>query len=276
MRTKVRWQWAQARGQWPEVRGLGIGAGAVILAAVVGLAGVMVAGCGTLDRLYTKQVTTTSAPSVQVVTNMVVATNLLVQVIERTNIVLVTNSTTGSVSGYATREALATNLVQVVQTNLVPVFYTNLVQVQVTNLVAKPGAEAAIAATGSVANTFFPGVGSIVALALGGLYHGYRQVRNKNVNAALVQGVETARAVLQTTPQGQAADDQFVRWLASHQKEAGVFQTVSTLVDSFVDNDAAKESAEEILARVQRAGQGRAVAVPAGPAPSLVVPAGAV
>ena len=72
-----------------------------------------------------------------------------------------------------------------------PVFQTNVVAAPVTNLVAKPEAEATIQAAGSVVNTFFPGIGSIVALALGGLYHGYRQVRNRKVNEALVQGVET-------------------------------------------------------------------------------------
>ena len=64
----------------------------------------------------------------------------------------------------------------------------------------------------------------------------YRQVRNRKVNEALVQGVETARAVLATTPQGQAADAQFVKWLMEHQKEAGVFATVSGLVDQLSDN----------------------------------------
>lgn len=44
-----------------------------------------------------------------------------------------------------------------------------------------------------------------MALALGGLYHGYRQIRNRKVNEALIQGVETAPAVLETTPQGQEA-----------------------------------------------------------------------
>ena len=92
-----------------------------------------------------------------------------------------------------------------------------------TNLVAKPEAEATIQAAGTVVNTFAPGVGSIMALALGGLYHGYRQVRNRKVNEALIQGVETARAVLTTTPQGQSVDAQFVRWLMKHQREAGVF-----------------------------------------------------
>jgi len=72
------------------------------------------------------------------------------------------------------------------------------------------------------------------------LYHAYRQVRNRKINEALIQGVETARAVLETTPQGQAADAQFVRWLVDHQKEAGVFTTVSGLVDQLSDNPAAK------------------------------------
>jgi hypothetical protein len=146
-----------------------------------------------------------------------------------------------------------TNFLLTTLTNVVPVFETNLVTVPVTNLVAKPGAEATIAATGSIVNTFAPGIGSILALALGGLYHGYRQVRNRKVNEALIQGVETARAVLTTTPQGQAADAQFVKWLMEHQKEAGVFTTVATLVDQLTDNPAARLTAQEISARVQRA-----------------------
>ena len=101
-------------------------------------------------------------------------------------------------------------------------------------------------------NTFAPGVGSVLALALGGLYHGYRQIRNHKVNEALVQGVETARAVLTTTPQGQAVDAQLVKWLMEHQKEVGVFTTVSALVDQLSDNPAAKMTAQEIAERVQR------------------------
>jgi hypothetical protein len=218
---------------------------------------VTLAGCGTLDRAYNKQVTWTNAPVVHVFTNTVVATNTVAQVTERTNVVLVTNAATGAVSGYATVEPVATNLVTLLVTNLVPVFQTNLVQVPVTNLVAKPEAEATIQAAGSVVNTFLPGIGSILALVLGGAYHGYRQVRNRKVNEALIQGVETARAVLETTPQGQAADAQFVRWLMEHQKEAGVFTTVSTLVDTLSDNPAAKLTAQEILERIQRAQQPR-------------------
>ena len=231
------------------------------LGALVGASILVCAGCSTLDRAYTKEVTWTNAPVVHMFTNTVVATNTVAQVTERTNVVLVTNAATGAVSGYATVEPVATNTVTVVVTNLVPVFQTNLVAVPVTNLVAKPEAEATIQAAGSVVNTFLPGIGSILALALGGLYHGYRQVRNRKINEALIQGVETARAVLETTPQGQAADAQFVRWLMEHQKEAGVFTTVSSLVDQFSDNPAAKLTAQEIIERVQRARQQAAVAL---------------
>src|SRR5512146_251344 len=233
--------------------------GLVLTCAVVtlGVCIVGLSGCSTLDRAYKAEVTWSNAPVVHVFTNTVVVTNTVPVVTERTNIVFATNGASGAVSGYATWEPVATNLVESVVTNFVPVFYTNVVQVPVTNLVAKPEAVAAIDATGSIINTFMPGIGSIVALALGGLYHGYRQVRNRKVNEALVQGVETARAVLTTTPQGQAVDAQFVKWLMDHQREAGVFTTVSGLVEQLSDNPAARLTAQEIAQRVQQEQQQR-------------------
>src|SRR5215831_9124919 len=236
------------------------------LCGAAGLVAMLAVGClsacSTLDRAYKQEVTWTNAPTVHVFTNTVVVTNTVPVVTERTNIVFVTNAVSGAVSGYATREAVATNMVVAVVTNVVPVFLTNVVQVPVTNLVAKPEAEAAIGAAGSIINTFAPGIGSIVALALGGLYHGYRQVRNRRVNEALIQGVETARAVLTTTPQGQAADAQLVKWLMDHQKEAGVFTTVSALVESLSDNPAARLTAQEIMQRVLAAQQRNASPLP--------------
>ena len=89
-------------------------------------------------------------------------------------------------------------------------------------------------------------------------------IRNRKVNEALVQGVETARAVLTTTPQGQAADAQFVKWLMDHQKEAGVFTTVSGLVEQLTDNPAARLTAQEISARVQRATSQQPAGQPVG------------
>ena len=199
------------------------------LAATLIVATVGLSGCASLDRaVFDESVTWTNTPTVHVFTNTIVVTSTVPQVVERTNFVLMT------------------------QTNVVPMFETNLVTVPVTNLVAKPGAEATIAATGAVVNTFAPGIGSILALALGGIYHGYRQIRNRKVNEALIQGVETARAVLTTTPQGQAADSQLVKWLMEHQREAGVFTTVSGLVAELSDNPAARMTAQEIAQRVQQ------------------------
>jgi hypothetical protein len=50
----------------------------------------------------------------------------------------------------------------------------------------------------------------------------------------------------------------------AHQKEAGVFTTVSTMVDQFTDNPAAILTAQEILQRLQKADQARA-ATPSKP-----------
>ena len=216
-------------------------------------AALLVGGCAALDRGYKSEVKWSEVPVVQVITNTVVVTNIVPQVVERQSVVLVTNQVTGAVAGFVSREPVATNFVTVLVTNTIPVFATNLVQMPVTNLVASPAALATITATGDVVNTFLPGVGSLVVLLLGGLYHGYRQVRNRKVNEALVQGVETAREILTTTPQGQAADAQFVKWLMEHQKEAGVFTTVANLVDTLSDNPAAKLTAQEIAARVKQA-----------------------
>jgi len=225
----------------------------VLIAAALALLVACASGCASWDRAaYQEEVTWTNAPVVHEFTNAVVLSNTVPVVVERTNVVYVTNAASGVVAGYVVREPVATNWVPVVVTNFVPVFLTNFVPVPVTNVVAKPEALATIEATGSLVDAFAPGIGSILALVLAGLYHGYRQVRNRRVNEALVQGVETARAVLATTPQGQAADAQFVKWLMEHQKEAGVFATVSGLVDQFSDNAAAKMTAQEIAERAQK------------------------
>ena len=231
-----------------------------VRAASMGMALVVVlgwlAGCGTLDKAYDAEVTWTNAPVVKASMTTVVLTNIVPQIVERTKVVMVTNEATGAVSGYMAREPVMTNLVTMLVTNTIPVFETNLVAVPVTNLVAKPAALGTIEATGSVVNTFLPGIGSMVALLLGGFYHGYRQVRNRKVNEALVQGVETARAILEATPQGKTADAQFVKWLMEHQKEAGVFTTVANLVGVLSDNPAAKLTAQEIAERVRKAQAG--------------------
>src|SRR5512143_2928427 len=93
---------------------------AAVIAALVAVGGL--SGCSTLDRAYKQEVTWTNAPVVQVVTNAFVVTNTVPVVVERTNIVFVTNAITGVISGYETREPVATNMVTMVLTNFVPVF----------------------------------------------------------------------------------------------------------------------------------------------------------
>lgn len=197
-------------------------------AAVV--AAVMVVGCGTLDRAaYDEEVVWTEQEVVTEVTTPVVVTNRLA-------------STVAGADGL--RETV---WIDELATNNVRTFETNTVPVAVTNLVARPSAEAVIEGVGAATNLYAPGLGSVLALVLGGLYHGYRQLRNRRVNEALVQGVETARAILETTPQGRDADARFVRWLKRHQREAGVLSVVSGLVERHGDHPAAKLTAKEIL-----------------------------
>jgi hypothetical protein len=59
-----------------------------------------------------------------------------------------------------------------------------------------------------------------------------------------------------------AADAQFVKWLMDHQKEAGVFTTVSGLVEQLCDNPAARLAAQEISNRLRQAQEQARLAPP--------------
>src|SRR5512137_1423150 len=96
-------------------RGVWCGAAVMIVAALLAVSGL--SGCSTLDRAYKQEVTWTNAPVVSVFTNTVVQTNMIPVVVERTNVVYVTNAVSGAVSGYATREPVATNVVTALVTN---------------------------------------------------------------------------------------------------------------------------------------------------------------
>jgi hypothetical protein len=45
----------------------------------------LASGCASLDKAYNKEVTWTNAPVIKVATNTVLATNIVAQVLERTN-----------------------------------------------------------------------------------------------------------------------------------------------------------------------------------------------
>ena len=226
-------------------------AAAVLVGVAVMVMGL--SGCATVDRLlYQQSVTYTNRVIERVVTNAVALTNVEVQILERVRVVTETNAS-GVAVGMVYRDAIATNLVCSIVTNYVPVVVRTTEVIAVTNLVDRPGVLASIECLPNAVDSAVPGLGSLLALVLGGAYHMYRQMRNKQVTAALVQGVETARAVLTTTPQGMAADAELVAWLKDHQRAAGVLGTVTAAVEATADNPAALAAAAEIAGRVKRA-----------------------
>ena len=66
------------------------------------------------------------------------------------------------------------------------------------------------------------------------------------MNAALVQGVGTARAALLNTPQGQALDAKFVSWLVKQQGAGAVLNDVSALVKRYADATRAEADAAQL------------------------------
>jgi len=150
------------------------------------------------------------------------------------------------------REPVATNVVTVLVTNTITVFETNLVSVPVTNLVAKPEMLATIEATGSIVNAFLRALehgGAVTGRAVSRLPAGAQPQGERSPGAGRGDGTGCSH----DHAAGQAADAAFVKWLMEHQKEAGVFASVSGLVDQLTDNPAAEAVAREIAERVQKA-----------------------
>ncbi len=110
---------AESRNEKSEIErritGVLVRVAVMLGAALVAVGGL--SGCSTLDRAYKQQVTWTNAPVVGVVTNTVVVTNVVPLVLERTNVVFVTNAVSGAVAGDAVREPVATNMVEQVSDN---------------------------------------------------------------------------------------------------------------------------------------------------------------
>lgn len=102
----------------------------------------------------------------------------------------------------------------------------------------------------NIGNSIAPGAGSIAGLVvtgLGWLYAGVRSRRKGKALAAVMQGLETARKVLQETHQGRQADKELVNWLVRHQMQAGVLVEVSTLIQRTVNSEDAKAAAKLVM-----------------------------
>ena len=108
-------------------------------------------------------------------------------------------------------------------------------------------------AVGRTAGLFGP-LGELVGVLIGagfGLWGYLRSSKAAKVAGVLAQVIETGRMVLQATPQGQALDEQWKRWMIQHQAEQGVIQDVVRLLGNVVDEPSAKEAADSLLALMQ-------------------------
>lgn len=179
---------------------------------------ILVAGCSTTQR----------PPSALEQHFFNVETNTVPIVIVQTNIVWLTNDA-GAV--------LATNTT-ILRTN----------QAETYAFTPNERADAVTQIGRAVGSPF--GVGELVGMGLAALFGLYGTLRSRKANktaAVLAQIIETGRAVLQSTPQGQQLDERWVQWMQRHQAEAGVMQEVIALLAKVVDTDSAKGVATDLV-----------------------------
>jgi hypothetical protein len=171
-----------------------------------------------------------------------------------------------------------TNTVDVVTAQVVPVTNVTLVTEWETNVLTltnqveiyhyTPNTNAAL--VGAIARTPADpfGWGGVVGTAVAGFFAAYAANRNRQnaaraavlgveyaqsqaTAAALAQIIETGRAVLQTTAQGQAIDAKWKEWMIAHQVETGTIQNVLALLNNVVDEASAKVVAGELSQMIQ-------------------------
>lgn len=93
------------------------------------------------------------------------------------------------------------------------------------------------------------GLGKLVGGVLGGVFGIWGLLRSRKANttaAVLAQAVETGRALIRDTPQGQQVDAKFRDWLIKHQSEAAVLDQVGKLLRNDVDATGAVQQADAI------------------------------
>jgi hypothetical protein len=173
-------------------------------------------------RVQTNQVYVTNSVMIPIV-----QTNIVMQTVTITNTVGLVVPTMNPIFQYQTvwqtNQIVATNTVTA--TNWVPQF-TYVPNAAATNY-------AGIA--GTLSNFGLPGVGSLVSMGVIGALGIWGKLRGNKVAGALAQGIETARTVIQTTPQGQQLDANFKAWLVAHQSAAGVINAVTGIVNSQIN-----------------------------------------
>lgn len=216
---------------------------------------VMVGGCATgaerapaawETKFYT--IVTNQMPVVHNFTNTIVTTQT-VEVIREVPVIKTVTDPQGVT-------VVATNFYNITNVENRISYATNVVTE--TNMEASydytPNQNAAAVKEGAgVVGGLFGANGLVTTLVGGvfGLYGMMRSSKKGKAAKAAVQSVEMAREVLKTTPQGQALDSELVKYLMQHQAEAGVIQQLSKLVRDHVDNDDAREVADEISNLIQ-------------------------
>lgn len=156
-----------------------------------------------------------------------ISTNVVPQIVTRTNVVTTTNVVNvpnpigGGIPFFTTNFVTATNVVE--QTN----------QVEQYTYTPKPAAVATTTELGNAVAPFTAGWGSIISGALVGLYGLWAHLRSTkkgDTALALTQEIEALRDFVLTLPQGTKIDAAVTQFMQQHQMEAGVASEVLKLI----------------------------------------------
>lgn len=208
--------------------------------AVIALA--ILIGCSSTPPTAFEQklfnVQTNYYPVLVVQTNTVTQTNTVVQVVQVTNV-------TGVITPINVTNTFTVPVVQV-QTQVVQ--KEEYVYLDRTN-----GPASSIkGAAGVIGNLAAPGVGGPIATAVVSLIlAGWQWVRSSKSNSTannLAQTIETARELIKTLPNGSQIDTTLTTWMQQHQAEAGVLPQVLQILSDNVDNQAARQTADQLKA----------------------------
>lgn len=243
---------------------------AVLLAGAVALGTLpfLLGGCQSVppEFLYTPHTNVLSEVVIPVATNTVTVTNYV------TRNVTVTNQLAAAADGTPRFEIVVQPVREGVVTSSTQVTYQTNQTLGVTYSLNTNAAGFAKAA-GSITNVFAPGLGDLVSKGLlglgalvGGLFAAKYKVQNGVVErehattkdnlektaTSLSQSIQVYREIAQTTPQGALADQALKVWMGKHQQVNGVADIVARVLNEQVDDSAARELAQEVLAEAQR------------------------
>lgn len=191
---------------------------------------------------------TNVTPVVHVITNTTFITNQFPVLVERPVYIVVTNNF--GVPVVATNWNFATNWEALVTTKHTLLTETNWTEshVYTTKESTTEGAQT----VGSIVNTFVPGLGGIIGIALTGAAGIWARWRSRKANEALIAGVQTGREIIKAIATDPEVDVEYRRWLIEHEREVGVYEQITKLIEKTRDEPAAREDAKAILAQTDQ------------------------